>query len=172
MNHLFNLNKDDAATSIKAKNTSQKLQERKVNPYRIVQGQLKTVMFEKDDILDTVSIDRIMIAQRRSDTFPPFPTAHERDRTDAVIQTRAAAHANEHIGKEDEIDNDHPGPEKRNADKYVVDRVDDLSVKRGQPLYRVQWYGYSPDGDTLKLAEKSTKLLHPTILEHSKSVSA
>lgn len=52
------LDKHALATSMKADDTTRKLQKEKVDPHKIVNVQPKTVTHEKGGILDTVSADR------------------------------------------------------------------------------------------------------------------
>lgn len=70
---LVYLDKRAPATSTKANDMSRKLQEKKAVVYRIVKAQPKASTVERDGILDTGSIDRILIAQCRDETLPNSP---------------------------------------------------------------------------------------------------
>lgn len=86
--------------------TLRKLQAQKTGSHKIVQVQPKTITFQENGIVDTVSNDGISIAQRRGEIWLPLPTAHELEETDVMNPRRAAAEAMKHTGKENEIDND------------------------------------------------------------------
>lgn len=85
-------------------------------PYKIVVVQPKAVILEKDDILGTVSIDIISIAQRKDKTSSPPPMALKLDKTKTRTSTRAAANTNKHIRKGTDIGYHHSGPGRNNAD--------------------------------------------------------
>lgn len=151
--NLVCLDENTLAMSTKAADRSKRLQEQKTGPYKIVNVQPKTVTFEKDGNLDTVSVDRIPIAQRKNKISSSVLIARKVDGSDEVNLKRAEAITNKQIGNEEEIDNDHPGSNENNADEHVVDQIVHQSLERGRMFYRVWWYEYSPDDDTLELVK-------------------
>lgn len=80
--------------------------------------------------------------------------ARELDKTHTMSPTGAAADTNKHIGKKDETDNDHSGPNRNKVVESVAGHAVDYFVKGGKTLYCVQCYVYSLDdniADRLKI---------------------
>lgn len=137
---LVYLDINPSITFKEADSSSQKIRTKTTGSYRIITVQPSTVTVGKDGFLDTVSIDRVSIAQHEDecDTYPQLSQLF--DELPA--------------GKEDtSIAEGKPNEAEQGKDDYVVNKIDGHTVQDGQILYRVRWYGYFAEDDTAKAEE-------------------
>lgn len=151
---LFYSGKNAPATLTKADDTSRKLRENEARRYKIVNAQRETVTNESDGTLDTVSVDRTMIAQRKDEILPSAPAAQMNDETDGIRLPKAKTETDKHIGENSRIDYDHFGQNLNHADEYVIDRPVACTIETRRTLYHVRRYGYAASDDTVESADR------------------
>ena len=128
---------DFSATALENEDGHRKLLPKTTGPYRVISSNENTVIIDRDGLRDTVAIDRVtrappMATSRQPETLtgrrrkPPPVTV---DPESTVPVTGEAS----------------PTPEREFAIDRIVGHGEDND---GLPIYRVRWYGYSPQDDT------------------------
>lgn len=115
--YFIYLDKHAPTTATTVNDTSKNLQDEKSESIHIVKVQPKTITLESDDNLDTVSIDRILIAQRKVETSLPPPAARRIAEANSIRTTQEKPKTNKHNDMEGEIDPGRFGSNGNHADE-------------------------------------------------------
>lgn len=112
-------------------------------------------------MVDTVSVDEILIAQPKDETLPTSPTSRKIDKSDGIRPSLAKPETNKHIGKKGKIDTSECDSNRNHTENYVLDQIVYHTVKAGKKLYRIRWYVQKASDDTVEAAENILEHLIP-----------